>query len=64
LAGYRIYYGRTAGVLDQTVIIDNPGTTRWVVENLSPSTWHFAMSSFNESGIESARIDVGSITIS
>lgn len=60
LAGYRIYYGRTAGALDQTVVIGNAGTTRHVVDNLSPATWYFSMTSYNASGIESAR----SVTVS
>lgn len=55
LAGYRIYYGRSAGALDQVITIGNAGTTRWVVENLSPATWYFAMTSYRTGGIESER---------
>ena len=31
LAGYKIYYGRSAGSLSQIVTIDSAGVTRWVV---------------------------------
>ncbi|HEU0225980.1 MAG TPA: putative Ig domain-containing protein [Steroidobacteraceae bacterium] len=55
LAGYRIYYGRSANALDQTITIGNAGTTRWVVENLSTATWYFAMTSYRTNGIESER---------
>ena len=63
LAGYRIYYGRSAGALDETVVINNAGTTRWVVDNLSSATWYFSMTSYNASGIESSRSTVVSRTL-
>jgi len=53
LTGYRIYYGRTAGALDQIIPVTNAGTMRFVVENLSPATWYFSMTSVNSAGVES-----------
>ena len=53
LAGYRIYYGRTATTLDQIVPVTNSGTTRFVVDNLSPATWFFSMTAVNSAGVES-----------
>jgi len=55
LTGYRIYYGKSAGQLDRRIVLDNPGLTRFVVENLPPARWHFAMTSLNSRGIESRR---------
>jgi hypothetical protein len=63
LAGYRIYYGRTAEELEAVAVINNPGVTRRVIDDLSPATWFFAMTSVNDSGLESARTQVGSVTI-
>jgi hypothetical protein len=63
LAGYRIYYGRAPNDLAQTVQINNPGTTRWVIENLSPATWYFSMTSVDDAGLESTRTPVGSRTV-
>ena len=63
LSGYRIYYGRSAGALDEMVVINNAGTTRWVVDNLSSATWYFSMTSYNASGIESSRSSVVSRTL-
>lgn len=63
LAGYRIYYGRASSNLDELVVVSNPGTTRWVVDNLSAATWYFSMTSYNSSGIESARSTVVSRTL-
>ena len=58
LAGYKIYYGRSAGSLSQIVTIDSAGVTRWVVGDLSPATYYFAMTSYNASGVESTRSGV------
>lgn len=55
LAGYRIYYGRSATRLDRTIVIGNPGLTRYLIENLAPVRWHFAMTSVNSNGKESKR---------
>jgi hypothetical protein len=63
LAGYRIYYGTNPATLSQTVELKNPGLSRYLVENLSPATWHFAMKAFNSKSEDSALIGVVSITI-
>jgi hypothetical protein len=55
LSGYRIYYGRHKHALDRTVVLDNPGLTRYVVEGLTPGRWHFAITSVNRKGVESSR---------
>ena len=41
LAGYRIYYGRNPNNLEQSIVLDNPGLTRYVVENLTPGEMAF-----------------------
>ena len=64
LSGYKIYYGRDAGGLDQVVTLDNPGLTRYVIENLSRATWYFAMTSYNSQGVESDRSSIASKTVS
>ncbi len=58
LAGYRIYYGRNSSSLGSSVSINNAGLTRYVIDNLSPATWYFSMTSFNSMGIESSRSPV------
>jgi len=63
LRGYRIYYGRSAGALDQVLMLDNPGLTRYVIENLSPATWYFAMTAYNSQGAESTRSTTASKTV-
>jgi hypothetical protein len=60
LSGYRIYYGRHKRRLDNTIVLDNPGLTRYLVEGLSPGHWYFAMTSVNRKGAESSRSGVAS----
>jgi hypothetical protein len=64
LAGYRIYYGRNASNLTETVVLTNAGLTRYVVDNLSPAKWYFSMTSVNSNGVESDRSGTASKTIS
>jgi hypothetical protein len=53
LAGYKIYYGTSAGNYPNQVTINNPGITTYVIDNLQPNTWFFVMTSFNSSNMES-----------
>ena len=54
LAGYKIYYGSSAGSYAHSVVVANPGLTSYVVDSLGAGTWHFAMSAFDKAGQESA----------
>jgi hypothetical protein len=54
LAGYRVLYGRGSGKYDQAAEIDNPGVTRYVVENLGPGNWFFAVTVKTADGLQSA----------
>ena len=53
LAGYRIYYGVDPADLSDLIKLPNPGLTTYVVEELTPNTWYFAMTSVNDRGQES-----------
>jgi hypothetical protein len=53
LAGYRILYGLSATALTQTIQIANPGMTMYMIENLSPGTYHFAVRAYTSNGAES-----------
>jgi len=58
LAGYRIYYGSRTNALTQTIQIDNPGTTDYVVSNLTAGTWYFAITAVSSTHAESAESTV------
>lgn len=54
LAGYKIHYGTSPGSYSDTITINNPGLTSYLVENLASADWYFVMTSFNSTGIESS----------
>ncbi|MEQ1579366.1 MAG: putative Ig domain-containing protein [Steroidobacteraceae bacterium] len=53
LSGYRVYYGTSATTMTQTVTIANASISTYVVDNLSPATWYFAVKAI-ANGQESA----------
>ncbi|HEV8331382.1 MAG TPA: putative Ig domain-containing protein [Steroidobacteraceae bacterium] len=58
LAGYRIVYGASAAQLTQTIQVTNAGMSSYVVENLAPGTYYFAIRAYTSSGAESADSNV------
>ena len=63
LAGYHILLGTSQDALDQTIEIDNPGLSTYMVENLAPGTWYFGVKAYARSGSESALSNIASKTI-
>jgi hypothetical protein len=63
LAGFRIVYGTSATVLSSTVTVSNPGVSSYVVTNLAPGTWYFAVRAYSTAGYESADSNVASKVI-
>ncbi len=63
LAGYHIYYGTSSGALTSVITVSNPGTASYVVSNLSPGTYYFAVKSYTSAGVESSSSNVASKTI-
>lgn len=63
LSGYRIDYGRDAADLDQSIAIDNPAITSYVVEQLSAGTWYFVVIALNGQSVESSPSLAASKTI-
>jgi hypothetical protein len=53
LAGYNIHYGTASGNYTQTISVSNPGLATYVVDNLSPGTYYFAVAAVNSAGTES-----------
>jgi len=54
LVGYKIRYGVSPGSYSDTITINNPGLTSYLVENLASGDWYFVMTAFNSTGIESS----------
>ena len=53
LAGFKLYWGTTPGSYPDSVTIDNPTVTTYLVENLSPGTYEFVATAYNSAGVES-----------
>lgn len=58
LAGYRIVYGSSAQRLTQTIQLTNAGLSAYVVENLAPGTYYFAIRAYASNGAESSDSNV------
>jgi hypothetical protein len=46
--------------LTQTIVINNASVTTYVVEDLAPATWFFAVTAVTSSGTESTHSNVAS----
>lgn len=64
LVGYRIHYGTSADELTQEISINTIGTTTYMITDLAPATYFFAIKAFTSEGAESALSDIASKTIS
>ena len=53
LAGYRIYYGMVRGEYTETVVLDAPGLTSYVLDGLAPGQYYLVMTAINEGAMES-----------
>jgi hypothetical protein len=54
LQGYQIHYGTEPNTYTESVKIANPGLTDYVVQNLAPGKYYFALTAYNSAGAESA----------
>ena len=63
LAGYTVYWGTAPGNYQNSVTLDNPGLTSYVVENLAAATtYYFSTTAYNSAGLESTFSNVASKT--
>ena len=63
LAGYRIYWGPSVDNYPNSVTINNPSISSYVIDNLSPGTYVFAAKAFNSAGVESTFSNTATKTI-
>ena len=63
LAGYRVYWGPAPGNYPNSVTVPNAGLATYVVGQLTPAVWHFAVTAYTNAGIESAYSNVASKTV-
>lgn len=60
LAGYKIHWGTTQGNYTNSVVVNTPGLSSYVVDQLTPATWYFALTAINSAGTESTFSNVAS----
>jgi len=63
LAGYHILYGTNASELTQEIDLSGAATTTYVVSNLAPGTYYFAVTAYSSAGAESTESDLASKAI-
>jgi hypothetical protein len=63
LAGYKIYWGTTQGSYPNSVAINSPGISSYVLTNLVAGTYFFVMTSLSSAGEESAYSNAASKTV-
>lgn len=63
LAGYLVYYGTSTATLLPVAAVTDPATHSYRIGGLSPGTWYFAVTAFNDWGVESPLSNIGSKTI-
>lgn len=63
LAGYRVYWGPAAGNYTSSVALNNAGLSAYVVTNLAPGRYYFAVTAMSSTGAESAFSNVASKVI-
>lgn len=63
LAGFRVYWGTSEGSYTNSVTLNNPGLTTYVVDQLTPATWYFVATALDASGLESVYSNSTSKTV-
>jgi hypothetical protein len=53
LAGFRIHYGKSKGVLVHTIEVQSPGLATYVIDDLPPGTYYFAVRAVATTGAQS-----------
>src|ERR1700722_1081660 len=63
LAGYYVHFGTSEASLTQIIELTDASATTYVVSNLSPGTYYFAVSAYNSLGLEGAWSNIASKTL-
>ena len=63
LAGYKVFYGPSATVMNIVTELPDPSLTSYEVANLSSGTWYFTVAAYTTSGTQGAISNVGTKTI-
>jgi hypothetical protein len=63
LAGYNLHYGKSPTTMTSVIAVNNPASGSYVIRNLAPGTWFFAVVAYDAQAVESAISNIASKTI-
>jgi hypothetical protein len=63
LAGYRLYYGTRSGEYPNKIAVEDPHATKHTIYELSPGTYYFVITAYDESGVESVHSNEAVTTV-
>jgi hypothetical protein len=63
LAGYRFYWGTEPGSYTNSVTVENPGISSYVVDGLFPCTYEFVVTAYNSAGFQSMASNAATTTV-
>ena len=63
LAGYNLHYGKTSTTMTNVISVNDPASASYVIRNLTPGTWYFAVVAYNTQAEESTFSNIVSKTI-
>jgi hypothetical protein len=58
LAGYKVFYGTAPRALYSVIIVPDPHLTTYVVHDLAPGGWYFAVAAYTTGNVEGPRSNV------
>lgn len=65
LSGYKIYYGTSPDALTNSIALNNPGLTSYMIENLVvDANYYFAITAINSNDVQSGLSNITNKTIS
>ncbi len=54
LAGYKIFYGTSQRALYSVVVVPDPQARHYVIRDLAPGTWYFAVAAYTRDNVQGA----------
>lgn len=54
IVGYRIYYGTSSGVYENSVLVEDAGTNSLDIDGIPVGTWYLVVTTLDADGLESA----------
>ena len=63
LAGYKVLYGTSPRALYSVIVLSDPHLTRYLVTDLAPGTWYFAVAAYTSGNVQGAQSNVASKTV-